>query len=183
MNGDRGEPVSAHRPNSGGRFSTNAPHALLGVGDAFPPRPSRAPRRRTPSSWARRRAGGTAPACRWPARRRIREWPGPSRSATASSSSSSGTHRLTRPHDSAVRASIGSPVSAISSARLRDTARPDRDHRGGAEPSAPAPRNRERRPIPPPPPGHTSRPAGSPRRWRGRGRAPRRPGGSTGSSS
>ena len=45
------------------------------------------------------------------------------RSVTVWSSCAAGTTRLTRPHASAVAASTGSPVSSISIARLRPTAR------------------------------------------------------------
>src|SRR3954451_24844542 len=44
-------------------------------------------------------------------------------SATASSSASAAVTRLTSPHSSAVGASMGCPVSSISSARLRPIAR------------------------------------------------------------
>ena len=47
----------------------------------------------------------------------------PASASTAASSSAAGTTRLTRPHSSAVDASIISPVNSISSARLRPTAR------------------------------------------------------------
>ena len=46
------------------------------------------------------------------------------RSSTAASSRSAGTALLIRPQSAAVAASIGSPVIAISSARLRPTLRP-----------------------------------------------------------
>ena len=52
---------------------------------------------------------------------------------SAASSSAAGTTRFTRPHSSAVAASIMSPVSSISSARLRPIEREHRNHRRRAE--------------------------------------------------
>ena len=54
---------------------------------------------------------------------------------------------MTRPHSSAVAASIMSPVSSISSARLRPIERDDRDHRRRAEQTDVHARRREARVI------------------------------------
>ena len=79
------------------------------------------------------RSGRRTPACRWrPCKRWTRDRQRPARRPPRRARRP-GTTRLTSPQSSAVSASIGSPVSSISIARLRPTARDTGHHRRRAE--------------------------------------------------